>query len=62
MLRFLEVTERGERVLPPFIVQTDWLALGFGVAVLVAVVVVTLLVSWGAAMRRSASAQLRLTE
>ncbi len=62
MLSFLEVTERGERVLPPFIVQTDWLALGLGVGVLSAVVLVTLLVSWGVAMRRSASAQLRLTE
>lgn len=62
MLRFLEVTERGERVLPPFIVQTDWRALGLGVGLLCTVVLVTLLVSWGTAMRRSAGAQLRLTE
>jgi len=62
MLRFLDVTERGERVLPPFIVQTDWRALGLGIGLLAAVVLVTLLVSWAAAMRRSAGAQLRLTE
>ena len=62
MLRFLEVTERGERVLPPFIVQTDWRALGLGVGLLTAVVAVTLLASWSAAMRRSAGSQLRLTE
>ena len=62
MLSFLEVTERGERVLPPFIVQTDWRALALGVGLLTLVVVVTLLASWTAAMRRSASTQLRLTE
>ena len=62
MLRFLEVTEEGDRVLPPFIVQTDWRALGLGVGLLTAVMVVTLLVSWNTAMRRSAAAQLRLTE
>ena len=62
MLRFLEVTERGERVLPPFIVQTDWRAIGLGVGLLAAVVLVTLLVSWSVAMARSAAAQLRLTE
>lgn len=62
MLSFLEVTERGERVLPPFIVQTDWRTLALGVGLLTVVVVVTLLASWAAAMRRSASTQLRLTE
>ena len=62
MLRFLAVTERGEPVLPPFIVQTDWLALAFGVGLLAAVVLVTLVVSWNVSMRRSAGSQLRLTE
>ncbi|MFA7250274.1 MAG: FtsX-like permease family protein [Dehalococcoidia bacterium] len=62
MLRFLSVTERGDRVLPPFIVQTDWRALGLGVGVLVAVVGVTLYLSWSAAMRQSTGTRLRLTE
>ncbi len=62
MLRFLEVTERGERVVPPFIVHTDWIALGVGVGLLTAVVVVTLLTSWRAAMRGATGARLRLTE
>ena len=62
MLRFLEVTERGERVLPPFIVHTDWRALGLGVGLLTVAVLVTLLLTWSAAMRRSTAAQLRLIE
>ena len=62
MLRFLDVTERGERVVPPFIVRTDWIALGLGVGLLTAVVLVTLVTSWRAAMQRTTGSQLRLTE
>ena len=28
MMSFLELTERGEKVLPPFIIQIDWLSIG----------------------------------
>jgi hypothetical protein len=62
MLRFLDVTEDGEKVLPPFALRTDWSALGVaaGVMVLVAAVSVSLA---GYYLRRVAVARaLRLSE
>ena len=61
MLRFLDVTAQGQRVLPPFIVQTDWRMLALGVGLLTLTVVVTLAAAWVAAMRRATAAELRLT-
>ena len=62
MLSFLDVTEEGKKVVPPFTLETDWRTLGLGVGVLVAVAAVGLLFSWAAAVRREATAtELRLT-
>ena len=61
MLRFLDVTAQGQRVLPPFIVQTDWRMLALGVGALTVAVLITLALTWSAAMRRAASTELRAT-
>lgn len=61
MLSFLDVTERGARVVPPFIVETDWRAVGLGVGALAAVAVLGLLVAWGSSVRRPTGVELRLT-
>lgn len=61
MLSFLEVTEDGTRVLPPFILMTDWLTLGIGGALLVGIVLAALGLAWAAAMRQADATQLRMT-
>ena len=61
MLGFLDVTAQGQRVLPPFIVMTDWRMLALGVGLLTLAVVVTLAAAWAAAMRRATASELRLT-
>jgi hypothetical protein len=62
MLSFLDVTEQGDRVLPPFIVQTDWPRLGLGIGLLVAIVIVGLATSWLSSMRAADARQLRITQ
>ncbi len=62
MLSFLDVTATGDRVLPPYILETDWMRLGFGLAVLVVVVSVGLTASWVSSMRAADSTQLRITQ
>ena len=62
MLSFLEVTEDGVRVLPPFILETDWARLGIGVGVLVGLVAIALIVAWTTAMRRAGASELRITQ
>jgi hypothetical protein len=62
MLSFLEVTEEGVRVLPPFTLETDWMALGIGIGVLVALVAAALTVAWVTTMRRANASELRLTQ
>jgi hypothetical protein len=62
MLSFLEVTEQGNVVIPPFIVLTDWRTLGIGVGALTLFVAITLAVTWVAAMRRASAATLRITQ
>ena len=62
MLSFLDVTEEGRKVVPPFTLETDWRTLGLGVGVLAAVAATALLFSWAAAVRREATTtELRLT-
>ncbi len=62
MLSFLDVTEEGRKVVPPFTLETDWGTLGLGVGMLAAVAAVGLLFSWAAAVRREATTtELRLT-
>lgn len=62
MLGFLNVTEAGAAVVPPFVLQTSWPMLGAGLAVLVGAVAASLLVAWLSAMRRSPTVELRLTQ
>ena len=61
MLSFLDVTEAGSRVVPPFTLQTDWLTLALGVGALAAVAALGLTLSWAAAVQREAAVELRLT-
>ncbi|MEE8337207.1 MAG: ABC transporter permease [Dehalococcoidia bacterium] len=61
MLSFLNVTEDGFTVVPPFTVQTNWLMLGGGVAALAAVAGVGLLVAWASSVRTDTTMELRLT-
>ncbi|MDG1840511.1 MAG: ABC transporter permease [Dehalococcoidia bacterium] len=62
MLSFLEVTEQGTPVLPPFRLITDWYAVGAAVAFLFVVVLVTLVTTWLVAMKRAGGKQLRITQ
>ena len=62
MLSFLNVTDQGERVLPPFTLETDWAALAIGVGVLASLVVAALGVAWATTMRRATAAELRVTQ
>jgi len=62
MLSFLEVTEEGVRVLPPFILETDWTALGIGIGALVGLVAVSLVAAWVTTMRRANASELRITQ
>lgn len=61
MLSFLDVTEDGGRVLPPFAVSTDWIALGIGGLVLLGATSLALALAWASAMRRSDARELRYT-
>ncbi len=61
MLSFLDVTEEGTKVIPPFTVQTDWITLGAGVGALTAVAVLGLLIAWVSSVRSDTTTELRLT-
>ncbi|GMU39493.1 MAG: hypothetical protein AMXMBFR23_03590 [Chloroflexota bacterium] len=61
MLGFLGVNEQGAPVLPPFLIVTDWRALGAGIGLLAGVAAASLLGAWLGAMRRPANIELRLT-
>ncbi|MCK9495081.1 MAG: FtsX-like permease family protein [Dehalococcoidia bacterium] len=62
MMRFLNVTESGSKVLPPFVLETSWGTLGLGLGVLAGAVVASLLVAWAFSMRRSPTIELRVTQ
>ena len=61
MLSFLNVTEDGFTVVPPFTVQTNWLMLGSGVAALTVVAGIGLLIAWASSVRTDTTMELRLT-
>lgn len=60
MLRFLEVDEGGDRVLPPFVLVTDWAGVAGAYGVLVGVLTVGVAVAWRLYIRESISRVLRL--
>ena len=62
MMRFLNVTEAGSAVLPPFVLQTAWGTLGLGLGILVGAVAGSLIAAWFLAMRRSPTIELRVTQ
>lgn len=62
MMRFLNVTETGAAVLPPFVLQTSWGTLALGLGVLAGAVAGSLLVAWLVSMRRSPTIELRVTQ
>ena len=59
MLSFLEFTETGLRVEPPFILQTDWAIVGIGVAIIIFVFVASILLMRGYLARNSDANALR---
>jgi hypothetical protein len=61
MLSFLNVTESGAEVVPPFTVETDWLTIGAGVAALAGVAAVGLIFAWISSVRDDTTIELRLT-
>lgn len=61
MLSFLEVTEEGEQVLPPFILETDWRALAVAIGTLGVLVLVGIILTWMAMMRGANASRLRIT-
>jgi len=62
MLSFLEVTDQGVQVLPPFILQTNWMTVGVGIGVLSGLVAIALGVAWATTMRRANASELRITQ
>jgi ABC-type antimicrobial peptide transport system permease subunit len=61
MLSFLNVTESGAEVVPPFTVETDWLTIGAGIAALAAVAAAGLIFAWISSVRSDTTIELRLT-
>ena len=60
MLRFLEVDAQGDRVLPPFILTTDWPTVAAAYGGLIAVLAVSVAVAWRLYIRESVTRALRL--
>ena len=60
MLRFLEVDEDGDRVLPPFVLTTDWTTVLLADAILLGVLAIGVGVAWRLYIRESVSRALRL--
>lgn len=59
MLSFLEVTDRGTPVVPPFVLQTDWPVVGIAVAVIGVTVVAGIVAGTRWVLRQSAAGALR---
>ena len=52
MLSFLSVTDTGARVLPPYIVETDWTTLISGIVILCILSAISLLLIWGSVAKK----------
>jgi ABC-type lipoprotein release transport system permease subunit len=62
MLSFLDVTERGDKVVPPFILQTNWLMVGAAGAAVALTFLLGMLLSSRVVRRQPAAQVLRQTE
>jgi hypothetical protein len=62
MLSSLNVTSDGAPVVPPFIMQTDWLTMAAGFTVILAVATAALVLAWGGTTRQGDAAALRITQ
>ncbi len=62
MLSSLSVTPAGTRVVPPFIVRSDWWGIAAGTAVVVVLAAVALVLAWRAVARRADAEVLRQTQ
>lgn len=62
MLSFLDVTEAGDKVLPPFLLVTDWTLLAMAYGGLLLFLLATIATVWLALVRAPAGQILRLTE
>ncbi len=62
MLRFLDVTEQGERVIPPFALATDWTALGIAALALLVVATVGVVAAGTYLVRASVPQAIRISE
>ena len=62
MMSFLEVTEVGTPVLPPFELLTDWLILSVAIGFLFGIMIFGLMISWLRGMSRADGTELRITQ
>ena len=62
MMSFLEVTEVGTPVLPPFELLTDWLVLSVAIGFLFVIMILGLVISWLRGMSRADGTELRITQ
>jgi ABC-type antimicrobial peptide transport system permease subunit len=62
MLSFLNVTESGDRVVPPFILQTNWMMVGTAVGAVCLTFLLGMALSAGAIRRQPPGQALRQTE
>jgi hypothetical protein len=62
MLASLNVTSEGAPVVPPFIMQTDWLTMAAGFGVILAVAAAALVLAWSGTTRQGDAAALRITQ
>lgn len=62
MLSFLEVSESGAAVLPPFVLDTNWTVVGVGYGILVGVFALGILGTWRYFVRLALNRALRLGE
>ena len=60
-LGYLEIDDEGRTVLPPFVIETDWLVLGISFAVLGGVLLLGVLATWRWFLRLELNRELRLT-
>jgi hypothetical protein len=62
MLSSLNVTSEGTPVVPPFIMQTDWLTMAAGFLVILSLATVALMFAWSGTTRQGDAAALRITQ